>query len=112
MDEMKTSTRIDHVYGFYFTTMESDGGCRKASLVSILHKSIAGRYRPVRLADGPITARYIFVKNASWELKPSSTPPPVIYYGQFQRGTFIMVLIVKCPIVFHLQMFFLLTIMH
>ena len=29
--------------------------------VSILHKSIAGRYRPVRLADGPITARYRFM---------------------------------------------------
>ena len=34
--------------------------------VSILYKSIAGRYRPVRVADGPITARYIFIKNASW----------------------------------------------
>ena len=29
--------------------------------VSILHKSIAGRYRPVRVADGPITARYRFM---------------------------------------------------
>ena len=28
--------------------------------VSILQKSIAGRYRPVRVADGPITARYRF----------------------------------------------------
>ena len=36
------------------------------SPVSIPHKSIAGRYRPVRVADGPITARYIFIKNASW----------------------------------------------
>ena len=35
------------------------------SPVSILHKSIAGRYRPVRVADGPITARYRFIKNAS-----------------------------------------------
>ena len=35
-------------------------------LVSSLHKSIAGRYRPVRVADGPITARYTFIKNASW----------------------------------------------
>ena len=35
--------------------------------VSILHKSIAGRYRPVRVADGPITARYRFMKNASWD---------------------------------------------
>ena len=26
--------------------------------VSILYKFIAGRYRPVRVADGPITARY------------------------------------------------------
>ena len=34
--------------------------------VSILHKSIAGRYRPVRVADGPITARFRFIKNASW----------------------------------------------
>ena len=34
--------------------------------VSILHKSIAGRYRPVRVADGLITARYGFIKYASW----------------------------------------------
>ena len=34
--------------------------------VSIPHKSIAGRYRPVRVPDGPITARYRFMKNASW----------------------------------------------
>ena len=34
--------------------------------VSILHKSIAGRYRPVRIADGPITTRCRFIKNASW----------------------------------------------
>ena len=33
--------------------------------VSILYKSIAGRYRPVRVADGPITARCRFIKNAS-----------------------------------------------
>ena len=35
--------------------------------VSILYKSIAGRYRPIRVADGPITACYRFIKNASWE---------------------------------------------
>ena len=34
--------------------------------VSILYKFIAGRYRPVRVADGPITARYRFIKNPSW----------------------------------------------
>ena len=34
--------------------------------VSILYKSIAGHYRPVRVADGPITARYRFIKNANW----------------------------------------------
>ena len=33
--------------------------------VNILHKSIAGRYRPVRVADGPITARYRFMYSAS-----------------------------------------------
>ena len=35
---------------------------------SILHKSIAGRYRPVRVADGPITARCRFINNASWDV--------------------------------------------
>ena len=34
--------------------------------VSILYKSTAGRYRPVRVADRPITARCRFIKNASW----------------------------------------------
>ena len=33
--------------------------------VSVLHKSIAGRYRPVRVADGPITARCRFINNTS-----------------------------------------------
>ena len=37
--------------------------------VSILYKSIADRYRPVRVADGPITTRYRFIKNASWDNK-------------------------------------------
>ena len=32
----------------------------------IPHKSIAGRYRPVRVAVGRITARCRFIKNASW----------------------------------------------
>ena len=36
-------------------------------LVSILHKSIAGHYRPVRVADVPITVRCRFIKNASWD---------------------------------------------
>ena len=34
----------------------------------ILYKSIVGRYRPVRVPDGPITARHRFIKNASWVL--------------------------------------------
>ena len=33
--------------------------------VNILYKFIAGRYRPVRVADGPITARYRYIKDAS-----------------------------------------------
>ena len=39
---------------------------RKVSPVSILYKSIAGRYRPVSYPDWPITACYRFIKNASW----------------------------------------------
>ena len=34
--------------------------------VSILYKSISGRHRPVSYPDGPITARYRFIKNAGW----------------------------------------------
>ena len=34
---------------------------------SILHKSIAGLYWSVRVADGPITARYRFIKYVNWE---------------------------------------------
>ena len=37
-----------------------------SSPASILYKSIAGRYRPVSYPDGPITARYRFIKNAYW----------------------------------------------
>ena len=31
------------------------------------YKSIEGPYRPVRVADGPMTARCRFIKNASWD---------------------------------------------
>ena len=34
--------------------------------VSILYKSTAGRYRSVSYSDGPITARYRFIKNTYW----------------------------------------------
>ena len=40
---------------------------RRGNPVSILFKSIAGRYRPVSYPDGPITTRYGFIKNANWE---------------------------------------------
>ena len=36
--------------------------------VSLLHKSIPGLDRPVRVADGPITVLYRFIKNASWDI--------------------------------------------
>ena len=39
----------------------------RTSPASILYKSIAGCYRPVSYPDGPITARYRFIKNAYWE---------------------------------------------
>ena len=50
---------LNNHYNYSFT----DGN----TPVSILYKSIAGRYRPVRVADGPITDRYRFIKNASWD---------------------------------------------
>ena len=50
--------------------------------VSILYKSIAGRNRPVRVADGPITARYRFIKNASWWTL--STNRIIRYYRMYE----------------------------
>ena len=47
--------------------------------VSILHKSIAGRYRPVRIADGPITARCRFMQNASWEVAQNLSLFQILY---------------------------------
>ena len=43
--------------------------CHTYFPVSILYKSIAGCYRSVRVADGPITARCRFIKNAilTWQ---------------------------------------------
>ena len=41
----------------------------KTNPASILYKSTAGRYRPVSYPDGPITARYRFIKNAYREQK-------------------------------------------
>ena len=38
--------------------------CQSTYPASILYKSTAGRYRPVSYPDGPITARYRFIKNA------------------------------------------------
>ena len=40
---------------------------------SILYKSTAGRYRPVSYPDGPISARYRFIKNAYWGRPRSDT---------------------------------------
>ena len=40
---------------------------RESHPVSILHKSMAGHYRPVKIADEPITARCRFMKKASWD---------------------------------------------
>ena len=51
---------------FYCTQERSQPWC--ACPANILHKSIAGRYRPVSYPDGPITARCRFIKNASWVL--------------------------------------------
>ena len=45
---------------------------------SILYKSTESRYRPVSNPDGPITARYRFIKNAYWDIYVS------IFYFLFQ----------------------------
>ena len=54
--------------GAFFPTVSKVQRMRRLIPVSILYKSIAVRYRPVSVADGQITARYRFIKNASWDM--------------------------------------------
>ena len=49
------------VYGF----MILDYGF--GTMTATTYKPIADHYRPVRVADGPITTRYRFIKKASWD---------------------------------------------
>ena len=56
--------------------------------VSILHKSIAGRYRPVRVADGPITTRCRFIKNASWDFASSHIVLYILYRDPFSSRVY------------------------
>ena len=59
--------RLEYVHSQSHRNMHNPG--------SMLYKSIAGRYRPVRVSDGPITARCRFIKNASWELARTANGP-------------------------------------
>ena len=62
----QTPTTSDYYkYFFFFARAIVHRSSRPAS---ILYKSTAGRYRPVSYPDGPITARYWFIKNAYWDL--------------------------------------------
>ena len=45
---------------------------QKGAPISILHKYNAGRYRPVRVADEPLTIRCRCIKNASWAHNPTA----------------------------------------
>ena len=58
--------------------------------VSILHKSITGRYRPVRVGDGPITARCRFIASTARDARSpprtvSSTVENMIMESNIQR---------------------------
>ena len=74
MDSDKTETLlfcINSTGSFPLTNANNNG---PGHPVSILHKSIAGRYRPVRVADGPKTTRYKFMQNASWACRTICYP--------------------------------------
>ena len=55
---------IKHYYNVYSHSIHIHTVKTSLYPVSILYKSITGRY--YRVADGPITARCRFIKNASW----------------------------------------------
>ena len=57
---MINPNQMSEVLLFVRSKMADDTNLR-SNPVSILHKSIAGRLRPVRVADGPLTARCRFM---------------------------------------------------
>ena len=62
-------SQLPYLYLFYLfrqTYIQIGSPALTLYPVSSLHKSISGRHRPVRVADGPMTARCRFTKNASW----------------------------------------------
>ena len=66
---------ICHVYykkNIYYTCLFVICILSSVTPASILYKSIAGRHRPVSYPDGPMTARYRFIKNAYWDIVKQS----------------------------------------
>ena len=53
---------------------------------SILYTSIASLYRPVRVADGPITARYRFIKNAYWDFRILNCKASIVIFKEFRNA--------------------------
>ena len=66
---MIRSSQIIYLHYRWFYALVG-GRTKQKYQASILYKFIAGRYRPVSYPDGPITARYRFIKNAYWESVP------------------------------------------
>ena len=86
---MSSDTAVEVIYADVSKMSRSAESCSLYSTripVSILYKSIAGRYRLVRVADGPITARYRFIKNASWDGRIS------IYYLEKECRHFLFII--------------------
>ena len=48
-------------------SLEAEKNRPSILVLLVLHKSIAGRYRPISYPDGPISARCRFICNASWD---------------------------------------------
>ena len=81
--------------------------------VSILYKSIAGHNRPIRVADGPTSARYRFIKNASsvdsaihliWVFIMSSNEFPHLFLCTNKKGIYLETLLQE-----HLRLYFYIT---
>ena len=56
-----------HISKYHISFQKFRTELNDSNPLSILDKFTAGRYGPVRVADGPITVRCGFIKNASWE---------------------------------------------
>ena len=76
---IRKTTSVTDLLSYILCNSEKVSSNREEYPSKQIYKSTAGQYQPIRVADGPITACYRFIKNASWDAPKGEKIP-------FQKG--------------------------